>query len=92
MVARNPETARARTIVRGLCLVAVLVALAGVFTWLNPSAPPYTGRLAWVVEAAYWLAGPAGPALLSLSASLCILLMARFVWRHTPKLPSDRVF
>jgi hypothetical protein len=92
MTSRNPEVAGARALVRGLVLVASLVAVSGIVAWVSPSPPPYSGRLAWVGEAAYGLLGPAGPALLWLLGAVGLLLAARFIWRHTPKRPTDRLF
>lgn len=92
MTGRNPELARTRSLVRGLVLVALAVTVTGIITWLSPSPPPYRGRLAWVGEAAYEIVGPAGPALLWLLGAAGLLLAARFIWRHTPKLPTDRLF
>lgn len=70
--------------------LALLAAGLGFYVWLHPSPPPYNGRLAWVVEAAHWLLGPVGPAVLWLTLAVSLLLLARFVWRHTSRLPSDR--
>jgi hypothetical protein len=72
------------------CVAFVVAALyLAVNEWLRPSAPPFTGRLAWIAELVYVMAGPNGLVLLWLLAALALLAIARFVWRHTPKLPTD---
>ena len=80
----------ARWLVRALVLLAMVVAAFGVTEWLNPSSPPFKGRLSWVAEAVVAIVGPSALAFLWFGLGIALLLVARFVWRHTPKLPSDR--
>ena len=79
-----------RWLVRLLALASLLACAIAVRAWLYPSLPPYQGRLSWVASVAFSLAGPLGIAALWLGAALVLALIARFVWRHTSKLPSDR--
>lgn len=74
---------------RGLVALAVAALGLALREWLAPSVPPFTGRLAWIVELAFLLAGPIGLVLLWVLAAIALLAAARFVWRHTPKLPTD---
>jgi hypothetical protein len=73
--------------------VLVALALAALWfawqEWAYPSRAPFEGRTAWVAEAAVGLLGERGLAYLWLAASVALLMHARFVWRHTPKRPSD---
>lgn len=79
-----------RWFVRLLAAFALIAAGAAVNEWLAPSAPPFTGRLAWVIEGVFALAGTAGLVGLWLLVAVMLTATARFVWRHTAKLPSDR--
>jgi hypothetical protein len=45
-----------------------------------------------VAELAFALFGAAGIAFLWLLAAGGVILAARFLWRHTPKTPQDRLF
>ena len=83
-------TESTRWFVRLLVLFALLACFIGVRTWLSPSFPPYEGRLSWVTTVAFSVAGPAGVTLLWFGRATALFLTARFVWRHTPKVPSDR--
>lgn len=79
-----------RWLVRLLVLLAAIAVAIGAAEWFNPSPPPYRGRLAWVADAAVSLGGAAGVALLWFVLGAALVVAARFVWRHTPKVPSDR--
>lgn len=79
----------ARWFVRILVAVALLMLSIAVHELIVPSSPPFKGRLAWLGELAFNLAGSAGIAVLWLLTAGAILLVARFVWRHAPKSPSD---
>lgn len=79
-----------RWFVRLFVLLAPIAIAIGVAEWLNPSQPPYKGRLAWVANTSVALFGAPGLALLWFVLAVVLVLAARFVWRHTPKVPSDR--
>lgn len=84
------EISTARWVVRLLHLAALACFLVGLFAWLHPQTPPYRGRFAWAPELAFWLFGPLGPALMWAAAGATCSMLARALWRHTPKLPTDR--
>ena len=83
-------TESGRWLVRLLVLLAVIAVAIGAAEWLNPSPPPYRGRLAWVADVAFSPGGATGLALLWFVAGASLVVAARFVWRHTPRIPSDR--
>ena len=71
----------------GLALLAVA---GGVHEWLKPSAPPFNGRWAWFGEVVFSLAGTIGLVVLWVLLAVALLATARFVWRHTGRVPADR--
>lgn len=74
-----------------LLAVLGLFAIGGAFNeWFNPSTPPFKGRLAWLIEAIFAFAGTNGLVCLWLLAVAALTAAARFIWRRTPRLPSDR--
>lgn len=79
-----------RRLARLLALLALISLAFGVMEWVVPTPPPFKGRLAWVLEASVALAGPSAIAFLWFLLGLGLLLAARFVWRHTSKVPADR--
>jgi hypothetical protein len=79
----------ARWAIRLLVLASTATAVMGVMEWINPSTPPFKGRLTWLWESVLALFGPAGLALTWLFLAASMLLIARFIWRHTSKSPSD---
>ena len=79
-----------RWFVRLLAGLALFAMSATVNEWLTPSAPPFRGRLAWVIESVFALAGTAGLVGLWLLVAVVLTTTARFVWRHTARLPTDR--
>jgi len=79
-----------RWFVRLLVGVSVLAIGGAVFEWLKPSAPPFKGRLAWFVEAVFAITGSTGLVVLWLLAAVALAATARFIWRHTAKVPTDR--
>lgn len=79
-----------RQFVRLLVLLVTVAVAIGAAEWLNPSSPPFKGKFAWVAEAALALLGATGLALLWFVLGAALILVARFVWRHTPKVPADR--
>ena len=69
----------------------VIFAIAGAINeWVTPSSPPFKGRWAWVIEGVYSLAGPTGLIGLWLVMAISCATTARFVWRHTARVPTDR--
>jgi hypothetical protein len=83
------EVRNSKWLVRLLVLVGALLATPGVIIAINGSAPPSTGRAAWVQELLYSTFGVRGPAILWFTISGICLYAARFLWRHTPKRPGD---
>jgi hypothetical protein len=79
-----------RRFVRLLVLLATVAVSIGAAEWLNPSSPPLRGKFAWAAEATHALLGTTGLALLWFVLGAALILVARFVWRHTPKVPADR--
>jgi hypothetical protein len=78
-----------RWFVRALVGTAFLAVGGAAHEWLSPSAPPFKGRLSWFTELVFTTAGSTGLILLWMLLALGLALTARFVWRHTAKLPSD---
>lgn len=80
----------ARWFVRFLAGLALFATVAALSEWITPSAPPFKGRLAWVIEGVFALVGTAGLVGLWLLVAVALAVTARFVWRHTARLPGDR--
>lgn len=72
-------------------LLALAVASMGkaYCEWVEPSHPPFKGRLSWVWEIAFTLAGEVGIVLIWLGFGFSFVLMASFAWRRRPIIPSD---
>lgn len=75
--------------VRTLVGAALLAVCGAAYESLRPSTPPFKGRLSWLIELVFAVAGSTGLILLWMLLALGLALTARFVWRHTAKLPSD---
>jgi len=86
----RPELDSARMGSRICVGVAAVFGLLAANEWTSPSPRPYRGRWSWLKELAFQILGPAGPALLWAAAAVFLLLLARSIWRHTMKRPSDR--
>src|SRR5262245_37873252 len=57
--------------------------LLGVYDWLNPRVPPFTGRWSWVVSWAYYAPGTHGPAALQGGLGLLFVVLGCSQWaRH----------
>lgn len=80
---------QARWLVSLLAVLAGVVLCIAVHELIVPSSPPFKGRLSWLGEMVFHLAGSPGLAFMWLLLAAALLLVARFVWRHTPKKPSD---
>jgi hypothetical protein len=76
--------ARATKLFVGLALVAVSL---GVAQYFNPPRPPFHGRYAFFKQALSEYFGAFGPSILWFALAVVLLVAARFVWRHSPKLP-----
>lgn len=84
------ELGAARWTVR-LCVgLAGALAALGLYRFMNPPRPPFSGRLGWMTEWAVLVLGPSGPAVVLGLVAIAALATARLVWRHTPKRPTDR--
>jgi len=92
MRASNPELARVKALVKGFLLIAACMLAAAFLTWRDPPLPPYEGRWSWVADLTYLALGGTGLALLWVAGAGLVLAAARFMWRHTPKTPQDRLF
>lgn len=69
---------------------AVVALGLAIDSWLHPLPLPTARPLRWIASAAYELGGRAALSGVWAVVCLAILMAARFVWRHTPKLPTDR--
>lgn len=85
------ELQEARWFIRILVLLALLAIAGAINEWLTPSAPPFKGRFSWMIEVVLALAGTTGLVGLWLLAAVACAAIARFVWRHTARLPTDRL-
>ena len=81
--------AETRDAVRGLVLLAFVMVCLAVHEWFIPTLPPFKGRFSWLSEIAYSVAGQKGLVVLLLALAVALLAIARFMWRHTPNLPSE---
>ena len=81
-----------RWAVRLLAVLAGLCVFAAASAVFNLSPPAFKGRMAWAAELVFSAFGEWGLAALWLLLAAALSLTARLVWRHTPKLPSDRWF
>lgn len=80
----------ARWFVRLLGGLSVLAIGGAILEWLTPSAPPFRGRLAWIIETVFALTGSTGLVVLWLLLAVALATTASFIWRHTAKAPTDR--
>jgi hypothetical protein len=87
----NPSTAQSRSACRGLLLLAFGMVIAAWAAYHDPTPPSSRGRGSWLAGWAYTAFGSSGISALWLIGAALILVVARFIWRHTPKLPSDRL-
>ena len=79
-----------RWFVRLLAGLSVL-AIGGAFVeLLTPSAPPFRGRYAWIIQAIFALTGSPGLVVLWLLLAVALAVTASFIWRRTAKAPTDR--
>lgn len=79
-----------RWLVRLLAGLALLAVGFSIHEWSSPSTPPFRGRWSWLFEGIFALAGSPGFVFLWAMAALALAAAARFVWRHTPRAPSDK--
>lgn len=76
-----------RWFVRFLAGLSVLAIGGAVIEHLTPSAPPFRGRLAWIIEAIFTLTGSPGLIVLWLLLAVALAVAASFIWRHTARYP-----
>lgn len=79
-----------RWLVRVLAGLALLAVGFAIYEWFSPSAPPFKGRWFWLFDGIFALASSAGFAFLWAMAAVALVVVARVVWRHTPRVPSDK--
>jgi hypothetical protein len=79
----HSEIRSVRWVVRILAALSVLAFIGAVVQCMEPSVPPFRGRLAWIVEAVFSLMGSAGIVLLWSLLGVALVASARFIWRHT---------
>jgi hypothetical protein len=60
--------------------VAICVALLALVEWKSPTHPPFTGRSAWIYQAATDLMGPRGPAVAWLVFSGLMISIGALTW------------
>ncbi len=58
--------------------LAVVAGAMGVVAWVNPHAPPFSGRWAWLEAMAFEQFGPSGGAWVWFSASALLVTAAFF--------------
>ena len=76
-----------------ICVGLAIVTAALAFSdWSSPSHPPFSGRWSSVSSMLYSVFGPLGSVWLKLFVSVCLVLLARWAWRRTPKKPHDKLF
>jgi uncharacterized RDD family membrane protein YckC len=80
----------ARWTVRFLAGLACAAIGGAVYRWFVPASPPFKGHLAWVAELTFALGGNAGLVFLWLAFAFAMLVLAKFAWRHAPRVPGDR--
>ena len=86
----HSDAQQARWCVHLLAGLSVFAASGAVLEWLIPSSPPFSGRLAWIVEAVFALMGSLGLVVLWLLLAVSLTTIARFIWRHAAKAPTDK--
>ena len=92
VTALGSATSQGRLLVWVLLLLAIICAVLGMRAWVNPLPLPLpsAGPLRWIASAAYEMGGAGGIAVLWFAVSAALGVAARWAWRHTPKIPSDR--
>lgn len=77
---------------RVLAAASVLAFVLAISQWISPTPPPYGSRRGWEwVRTLLWAwTGPWGQVIFCATVAVMLALGARWVWRHTPKRPSDR--
>lgn len=71
--------------------VAVAFAALGIWLLVSPPLPPFSGKVGRLHQLAIAIIGPHGPGVMWLALAAFAVMVARSAWRHTPKLPSDRL-
>lgn len=86
----HSDAQKARWFVQLLAGLSVFAVGGAVLEWFIPSSPPFSGRLAWIVEAVFALTGSLGLVVLWLLLAVSLATIARFIWRHAAKAPTDK--
>ena len=84
------ELQSSRRWVRGLFVVGLLLLAFSISLFLSPSS--LSERARFLGRITVWLLGPKGPALIPAVAAFLCFYAGRFIWRHTPKRPTDRLW
>ncbi|HEY8356780.1 MAG TPA: hypothetical protein VIL30_04895 [Ramlibacter sp.] len=90
MTTLRSGTSEGRLLVWVLLLGAAVTFALAVDAWRNPLPLPSARPLKWIAFIAYELTGRAGLAGIWAGVSIACVLVSRWAWRHTPKLPTDR--
>lgn len=90
MTTLRSEISVTKWTVRGCIAVSAIAGWLAVHALMNPATPTGRGRSRWVLEFVTILAGDYANALLWSFVAVFALCFARFVWRRTAKVPSDR--
>lgn len=78
------SSSRAVKLFLGLALV---MASLGIAEYLSPSQPPFSGRYSFFKQTLFTHFGAIGVAGFWFAISASMLAIARYIWRHTPKIP-----
>ena len=73
------------------CLAALALSLS-IYRVAFPANPPFTGRLRWLLEILSTHLGSYAVAALWLGVAVFLAFVARFIWRHTSRSPSEQLF
>jgi hypothetical protein len=83
-------TTQGRLLVWVLLLAALATFALAVGAWIEPLPLPRARPLRWLAAAAYESGGRAALAGMWGAVAVACVVLSRWAWRHTPKIPGDR--